>query len=47
MQKLSNIFGSYLSKDDDEDTIVAIPFPNDGKAIDYFIHFTKYQNYIC
>jgi len=47
VQKLSNIFGSYSSKDNDEDTIVYIPFPSDGKAIDYFIYFTKYQNHIC
>jgi len=26
---------------------VAIPFPNKGKAVNYFIHFAKYQNYIC
>jgi len=47
VQKLFNIFGSYSSEDDDEDTIVAISFSNDGKAIDYFICFTKYQNRIC
>jgi len=47
VQKLSNIFGSYSPKDDNKDAIVAIPFPNDSKAIDYFIHFTKYQNCIC
>jgi len=41
VQKLSNIFGFYLPKDDDDDVIVAIPFPNDGKAIDYFIHFCQ------
>ena len=46
VQKLSNIFGSYSPKDDDEDAIIAIPFPNDGKAIDYFICFAKYQNCI-
>ena len=46
VQKLSNIFRSYSSEDDDEDVIVAIPFPNDGKAIDYFIYFAKYQNCI-
>jgi len=37
IQKLSNIFGSYLPKDDDEDAIVSIPFSPDGKAIIYFI----------
>jgi len=47
VQKLSNIFGSYFPEDDDEDAIVSIPFPNDGKAIDYFIRFAKYQNHIC
>lgn len=46
VQKLSNIFGLYSPEDDDEDAIVAIPFPNDGKAINYFIQFTKYQNHI-
>jgi len=45
-QKLSNIFGSYSSEDDNEDTIVIIPFPADKKAVNYFIHFTKYQNQI-
>jgi len=47
IQKLSNLFGSYSPEDDDEDTIVAIPFPNDGKAVNYFIQFTKFQNRIC
>ena len=46
VQKLSNIFGSYSLEDDDEDTIVAIPFPNNGKAINYFVQFAKYQNRI-
>ena len=46
VQKLSNIFGSYSPEDDDEDAIVAIPFPSDGKAVAYFIHFAKYQNRI-
>jgi len=46
VQKLSNIFGSYSPEDDDEDVIVAIPFPNDGKAVTYFIYFAKYQNHI-
>ena len=46
MQKLSNIFGSYSLEDDDEDMIVAIPFPTNEKAVNYFIHFTKYQNRI-
>ena len=46
MQKLSNIFRSYSPEDDDEDVIVAIPFSNDGKAVDYFIRFAKYQNCI-
>ena len=46
VQKLSNIFGSYSPEDDDEDAIVAIPFPNDGKAVNYFVQFAKYQNRI-
>jgi len=46
IQKLSNIFGSYSPEDDNEDAIVAIPFPNDKKAVNYFIHFAKYQNRI-
>jgi len=47
VQKLSNLFGSYLPEDDNKDAIVAIPFPNDGKAINYFIQFAKFQNRIC
>jgi len=46
VQKLSNIFGLYLLEDDDEDAIIAIPFPLDGKAVNYFIQFAKYQNRI-
>ena len=46
VQKLSNVFGSYTPEDDNEDTIVAIPFPLEGKAVTYFIQFTKYQNRI-
>jgi len=46
VQKLSNIFGLYSPKDDNKDAIVAIPFPNDRKAVIYFIHFVKYQNCI-
>ena len=46
IQKLSNIFGSYSLEDNDEDAIVAIPFPTKGKAINYFIYFAKYQNRI-
>jgi len=46
VQKLSNLFSSYSPEDDNEDAIVAIPFPNDGKAINYFIQFAKYQNHI-
>ena len=42
VQKLSNLFGSYSPEDDDEDAIVAIPFPNDGKAVNYFIQFAKF-----
>ena len=47
VQKLFNIFGLYSPENNDEDTIIAISFPNDGKAINYFICFSKYQNYIC
>ena len=46
VQKLSNIFGSYSLEDDDEDAIVSIPCPHNGKAINYFIQFAKYQNHI-
>jgi len=42
VQKLSNLFRSYSPEDDDEDAIVAIPFPNDGKAVNYFIQFAKF-----
>ena len=37
VQKLSNVFGFYFPEDDNEDAIMAIPFPNDGKAVSYFI----------
>jgi len=47
VQKLSNLFGSYSPEDDNEDAIVAIPFPNDSKAVNYFIQFAKFQNRIC
>ena len=46
VQKLSNLFGSYSPEDNNEDAIVAIPFHNDGKAINYFIQFAKFQNRI-
>ena len=46
VQKLSNLFGSYSPEDDDKDTIVAIPFPNDSKTVNYFIQFAKFQNQI-
>ena len=46
VQKLSNTFGSYSPEDDDEDAIATIPFPHDGKAVNYFIQFAKYQNRI-
>ena len=32
VQKLSNIFGSYLPEDDDKDAIMSIPFSPDGKC---------------
>jgi len=44
VQKLSNLFGSYSPEDDDENAIVSISFPNNGKAINYFIQFAKFQN---
>jgi len=37
IQKLSNIFGSYFLEDDDKNAIIAILFPNKGKAVNYFI----------
>jgi len=46
VQKLSNLFGSYSPEDDGEDAIVAILFPVEGKAVNYFIQFAKYQNRI-
>jgi len=46
IQKLANNWGSYAPEDDDEDAITAIAFPHDGKAMTYFIEFTKYQNHI-
>jgi len=46
VQKLSNIFGSYSPEDDNEDAIVSIPFLTEEKAVNYFIHFAKYQNQI-
>jgi len=41
IQKFSNIFSFYSPEDDDEDALVGIPFPSDGKAVSYFIHFCK------
>jgi len=46
-QKLSNIFGSYLPEDNNENAIMAIAFSNEGKAVNYFIQSAKYQNQIC
>jgi len=46
VQRLSNIFGPYSPKDNDEDALVTILFSHDGKATDYFIHFAEYQNWI-
>jgi len=37
VQKLSNVFGLYSPKGDDKDAIISIPFPNDGRAVNYFI----------
>jgi len=31
IQKLSNIFGSYSPKDDNEDAIASIPFPSNAR----------------
>jgi len=42
IQKLSNLFGSYSPENDNEDAIVAIPFPNNGKTVNYFIQFAKF-----
>jgi len=46
VQRLSNIFRSYSPEDNDKDAIIAIPFPYDRRATDYFICFAKYQNQI-
>jgi len=46
IQKMSNIFESYSLEDNNEDAIIAIPFPADEKTVNYFIHFAKYQNQI-
>jgi len=47
LSRNSNLFRSYSPEDDDENAIVAILFPNDGKAVNYFIQFAKFQNRIC
>ena len=46
VQHLSNVFGSYSPEDNNEDAIITIPFPHDGRAANYFIRFAKYQNRI-
>jgi len=46
IQKLSNIFGLYTPKDNNESAIVAILSSPDGKTVSYFIQFAKYQNCI-
>lgn len=46
VQKLLNLFGLYSLEDNDENAIVAIRFPPDSKAVNYFIQFAKYQNHI-
>ena len=46
VQKLFNIFGSYSSEDNNENAIVFILFSSNGKTVDYFISFAKYQNCI-
>ena len=46
VQKLFNLFGLYSPEDDNKDAIVAISFPNNSKAVNYFIQFAKFQNQI-
>jgi len=46
VQKLSNIFGLYSLENNNKDTIISIPFLYEGKTVNYFIQFTKYQNRI-
>jgi len=46
VQQLSNVFGSYSLEDNNEDAIMAISFPHNEKASNYFIQFAKYQNQI-
>ena len=46
IQKLSNIFGSYTSENNNKNTIIAILFPYNKKAMTYLIQFAKYQNRI-
>ena len=46
VQKLANIFGLYLLENDNDDVIITLAFPSNGKAINYFIQFTRYQNKI-
>lgn len=43
-KKLTQQFGSYSPEDDDEAQIFSIPFPENGKASDYFIKFGQYEN---
>jgi len=43
---LSNVFGFYTPKDNDEDIIVAISFLYNRKTVMFFIQFAKYQNRI-
>jgi len=47
IQKLSNIFRSYLPEDNNKDAIVSLVFLSDGKVVTYFIQFAKFQNCIC
>src|SRR5215813_3261874 len=46
VQKLTNLFGPYKPQEDDEDAIVALTFPSNMKATNYFIEFAKYQSRI-
>jgi hypothetical protein len=37
-------FGSYSPEDDDEAQLYSIPFPEKGRATEYFIKFAQYEN---
>jgi len=46
IEELVEIWPNEVCDNNDKDAITAIPFPHDGRATDYFIHFAKYQNRI-